>query len=415
MRRRTFLHQMSAAAMVPWLGGAGRDLADLRRSLTSTPDETAFWKQVRSQFLLRPGLVHMNSATIGATPRPVVSAFTDFLWQVESNPQEEVFGAAGEQRMEDVRARAAAFLGADLDEVALTRNTTEGMNHVAQGLVLQPGDQILSTDHEHPGGSVCWEWLAERTGAEIVRIEMPGTAASAAQIVDLVEQHLTPRTRVCSFSHVSTITGLVMPMAAIAEVTRPRGILLACDGAQAPGMLDVDVHALGVDTYASSSHKWMLAPKGSGLLYIRKEAQKRVKPLTFRSGLHVYSASGGTRSVAGILAHGVAMDFHDTIGRDKVEARCRALRRTLREALADADGVKILTPEDEELCGGILTISLERGDAGKVRAALADDYDVVLKRGSAQYNAIRISTHIFNDESDIERAVDALAEVMRKT
>ena len=415
MRRRTFLHQMSAAAVVPWLAGASRDLADLRRSLASTPDEADFWKEVRSQFLLRPGLVHMNSATIGATPRPVVSAFTDFLWEVESNPQEEVFGAAGEQRMEDVRARGAAFLAADLDEVALTRNTTEGMNHVAQGLVLQPGDEILSTDHEHPGGSVCWEWLAERTGAEIVRIPMPATAPSADQVVDLVKQHLTPRTRVCSFSHVSTMTGLVMPMAAIAEVTRPRDVLLACDGAQAPGMLSVDVHALGVDTYASSSHKWMLAPKGSGLLYIRKEAQERVRPLTLRSGFHVYSASGGTRSVAGILAHGVAMDFHDTIGRDKVEARCRALRRTLREALADVEGVKILTPEEEDLCGGILTISLLRGDAGKVRATLANDYDVVLKRGSAQYNAIRISTHIFNDESDIERAASALSEVMRKT
>jgi selenocysteine lyase/cysteine desulfurase len=414
MHRRTFLHRMSAAAAMPWLAGASRDLLALERDLAWASDDAAFWRQVRGRFLLRPGLVHMNAATIGATPRPVVSALTDFLWQVESDPQEGVFGAAGEQRMEDVRTRAAAFLGADPDEVALTRNTTEGMNHVAQGLELKPGDQILSTNHEHPGGSVCWEWLAERTGAEIVRIEMPATAASADEVVELVARHLTPRTRVCSFSHVCTITGLVMPMATIAELTRPRGILLACDGAQAPGMLDVDVHALGVDTYASSSHKWMLAPKGSGLLYIRRETQERVKPLTLRSGYQVYSASGGTRNVAGVLAHGVAMDFHDTLGRDKVEARCRELRRHLRERLATVDGVEVITPEDEELCGGILTISLLRGDAGKVRAALVDDYDVVLKRGSAAYNAIRISTHIFNDDSDIERAVAALGEVMRR-
>ena len=412
MHRRTFLHRMSAAAAVPWVAEATRDLADLRRDLALAPDDDAFWKEVRSRFLLRPGLVHMNSATIGATPRPVVSAYTDFLWEVESNPQDQVFGAAGEQRMEDVRARAASFLGADMDEVVLTRNTTEGMNHIAQGLRLEPGDQILSTDHEHPGGSVCWEWLAERTGAEIVRIEMPATTTSADQVVELVKRHLTPRTRVCSFSHVSTITGLVMPMAAIAEATRPRGILLVCDGAQAPGMLNVDVHALGVDTYASSSHKWMLAPKGSGLLYVRKEVQERVRPLSLSTGYQVYTASGGTRNVAGILAHGVAMDFHDTLGRDRVEARCRELRRDLREALTRVDGVRAITPVDEALCGGIVTISLERGDAGRIRGTLADDYDVVLKRGSAQYNAIRISTHIFNDESDIERAVGALAEVM---
>jgi len=414
MQRRSFLHRMGAAAVAPWLAEAARDLDTLRNDLAAAPGDDAFWKEVRSRFLLRPGLVHMNSATIGATPRPVVSAFTDFLWEVESDPQASVFGAAGEQRMEDVRTRAAAFLGADPDEVALMRNTTEGMNLIAQGLRLGPGDQILSTDHEHPGGSVCWEWLAEVSGAEVVRIPMPATVGSAEEVTELVERHLTPRTRVCSFSHVSTITGLVMPMAAIAEVTRPRDVLLACDGAQAPGMLDVDVHALGVDTYASSSHKWMLAPKGSGLLYVRREAQARVKPLTLRTGYQVYTASGGTRSVAGILAHGVAMDFHDALGRDKVEARCRELRRHLREALARVDGVKIITPEQEALCGGILTISLERGDAGAVRSTLAEDYDVVLKRGSTQYNAIRLSTHIFNDDSDIERAVGALAEVMQR-
>ena len=412
MHRRDFLQQMSGAAALPWLAGATRDLDELSHDLAGARDDEGFWKEVRSRFLLRPGLVHLNTATIGATPRPVVSALTDYLWEVESDPQDQVFGAPS-QRMEAVRARAADFLGADLDEVALTRNTTEGMNMVAQGLELSPGDQVLTTDHEHPGGSVCWEHVAERRRAEIVRIEMPATVSSADEVVGLVRSHLTPRTRVCSFSHVSTITGLIMPMAAIAELTRPRGIVLVCDGAQAPGMLDVDVHALGVDTYASSSHKWMLAPKGSGLLYVRKEAQDRVKPLFLHSGYGAYTASGGTRNVAGLLAHGVAMEFHDALGRDRVEARCRSLCRYLREALGSVEGIRILTPADEKLSCGILTLSLQRGDAGAIRSTLVDDYDVVLKRGSARYNALRISTHVFNSEADVDRAVDALAEVMR--
>jgi selenocysteine lyase/cysteine desulfurase len=412
MYRRDFLQRMSAAAALPWLAGADRDLDELRRQLAAAHGDAAFWNVVRSQFLLRPGLVHLNAATIGATPRPVVSALTDYLWEVESDPQDQVFGTPS-RRMEDVRARAADFLGADLDEVALTRNTTEGMNMVAQGLELKPGDQVLTTDHEHPGGSVCWEYLAERRGVEIVRIEMPATVSSTEEAVELVRSHLTPRTRVCSFSHVSTITGLVMPLAAIAELTRPRDIVLVCDGAQAPGMLDVDVHALGVDTYASSSHKWMLAPKGSGLLYVRKEAQERVNPLFLHSGYRAYTASGGTRNVAGLLAHGVAMEFHDVLGRDRVEARCRELRRYVRGALSSVDGVRILTPADETLCGGMLTISLERGDAGEIRSTLAADHDVVLKRGSTRYNALRFSTHVFNSEADVDRAVAALAEVIR--
>ncbi len=412
MRRRSFLQRVTAAvAATPSLLGATRDLDGFRDALKEAQDKDAFWREVRSQFLLRPGLIHMNSATIGATPRPVLSALIDFLWETESDPQNQVFGPP-HLRMDQVREKAAEFLGASLAEVALTRNTTEGMNMVAQAVDLSAGDQILTTNHEHPGGSVCWEHLAERAGAEIVRIEMPAPVESADQVVDLVASHLTPRTRVCSFSHVCTVTGLVMPLPRIAELTRPRDILLVCDGAQAPGMLDVDVRALGVDTYASSSHKWMLAPKGTGLLYIREEVQDRVRPLFLRSGFEAYTASSGTRNVATILAHGVAMDFHDTIGRGKVEARCRELGTRLRRRLEDMDGLTILTPRDQALSGGIFTISLQGADYREVRRTMLEEYGFVLKNGKPEYNAIRISTHIFNSEDDVDRMTGALGRVL---
>ena len=413
MKRRSFVRGLAAAATVPLLPDVEASLSAFSRDLTLAQDEDAFWRTVRSQFLLRPGLSHMNCATIGATPRPVVSTFVSHLWEGESDPQDQVFGEP-HLRMDEVRARAAAFLGASLDEVVLTRNTTEGMNAVAQGMDLKPGDQILTTNHEHPGGSICWEHLARRTGAEIVKIEMPAPVGTAEEVVALVEAHLTSRTRVCSFSHVCTITGLVMPLAAIAEVTRPRGILLVCDGAQAPGQLDVDVHALGVDTYASSSHKWLLAPKGTGLLYIRQGAQDRIKPMCLDSGYGAYTGSFGTRNVAIALAHGAAMDFHDAIGRDRVEARCRALRRRLRRGLESTAGLRILTPTDEALCAGIITVSLDRGDYREARRILYDEHDIVLKNGSPQYNAIRISTHIFNSEADVDRLLAALPDAMAR-
>jgi selenocysteine lyase/cysteine desulfurase len=412
MKRRSFLRRMTAAvAATPSLLEATRDLGGFREALEEAQDEDAFWREVRSQFLLRPGLIHMNSATIGATPRPVLSALTGFLWETESDPQNQVFGPP-HLRMDQVREKAAEFLGASLAEVALTRNTTEGMNMVAQAVDLRAGGQILTTNHEHPGGSVCWEHVAERDGAEIVRIEMPVPVESADQVVDLVSSHLTARTRVCSFSHVCTVTGLVMPLARIAALTRPRDIVLVCDGAQAPGMLDVDVRALEVDTYASSSHKWMLAPKGTGLLYIRDEVQDRVRPLFLRSGFEAYTASSGTRNVATVLAHGVAMDFHDTIGRGRVEARCRELGTRLRGRLEAMDGLTILTPRDDTLSGGILTISLQHADYREVRRIMLEDYGFVLKNGKAEYNAIRISTHIFNSEDDVDRMTEALGRVL---
>jgi selenocysteine lyase/cysteine desulfurase len=404
---------MAAAAAAPWLTETDATLEALAAELAGSRDEEDFWRTVRGQFLLRPGLTHLNSATIGATPRPVVSTFVSHLWETESHPQNQVFGAP-HLRMDEVRVRAAGFLGADTDELVLTRNATEGMNAVAQGIDLEPGDQILTTNHEHPGGSLCWEHVARRTGAEVVHIEMPAPVENAEQVVALVEDHITPRTRVCSFSHVCTVTGLVMPMARIAEVTGLRDILLVCDGAQAPGQLDVDVHALGVDTYASSSHKWLLSPKGTGLLYIRRDVQERVRPMALDSGYEGYTGSFGTRNIAIVLAHGAAIDFHETIGLERVEDRCRELRRRVRAGLEQMEGLRILTPDAEELAAGIVTVSLVDGDHREVRRILHDEHDIVLKVGRPEYNAIRISTHIFNSEADVDRMLEALPAAMAR-
>ena len=276
-------------------------------------------------------------------------------------------------QMEAVRAKAAEFLGATIDEMVVTQNTTEGMNSVATGLKLERGDEVLTTNHEHPGGLFCWDFLAKHHGVKVVPITMPAPVRDKAQFLELVERHLTPRTKVCSFQHVDTITGMQLPMADIAAITRPRGILLVCDGAQAPGMLDVDVKALGVDTYASSSHKWMLAPKGSGLLYIRKEVQDRIQPVLLYSGYNVYTATSGTRDLPHILAHGVAMDFHNAIGRDRVEARCRELGTFLRERFGAIPSMKLLTPAQPELSSGLTSYSLSKGNHHEV-------YDRLIKQ-----------------------------------
>ena len=290
------------------------------------------------------------------------------------------------------------------------------MNAVAQGLsaLLKPGDEVLTTNHEHPGGSVCWDYLAKHHGVRIVTIAMPAPVKDKGQVLELVAKHITPRTRVCSFSHVETITGLRMPLAEIAALTRPREIFLVCDGAQAPGMLQVDVKALGVDTYASSSHKWMLAPKGSGLLYIRKEVQDRIQPLVLSTGYQAYTSASGTRNVCQILGHGLAMDFHNAIGRDRVEARCRALSDHLRRRLLENPALKLLTPTHDELSSGMVTFSLLRGKNDQVYERLHADHDILVKVvPKAEYNALRFSTHVFNLEDELDRTAEVLKSLLR--
>jgi selenocysteine lyase/cysteine desulfurase len=391
-------------------GAAAERLGTLREDLKTARDEATFWNRVRQEFLLNPGLVHLNTGTLGATPRPVIDAVAAWMYQVEGDPASNVFGPLG-ARMEEVRAKAAEFLGARLDEIVLTENTTAGMNMVAQGMSrwLRPGDEVLTTTHEHPGGSVCWEFLAKHQGAKIVRIPMPAPVKDKGQILQLVQDHLTPHTRVCSVSHVETITGLQMPLAEIAAITRPRDILLVCDGAQAPGMLKIDVKAIQVDTYASSSHKWMLALKGSGLLYIRKEVQDRIQPLLLSTGYNAYTAASGTRNVPQILGHGLTMDFHNAIGRDRVEARCRSLCSHLRKRLGEVSGLRLLTPTQDELSSAIVSFALTKGTNQQVYERLHTEHDIVVKVvPKPEYNALRFSTHIYNREEDLDRTADIL-------
>ncbi len=431
MQRRVFVKGIAAGMMaLPVMPGAGQALAsrleNLRSDLAGHEEGAEFRRRMSAEFALNPGLIHMNTGSIGAAPGLVVDALCNYARQLEGDPLNNVWGGIGDG-MEAVRARAAEFLGAETDEVAITRNTTEAMNMTAEGLHLEPGDEVLTSDHEHGGGMVCWQYLARHRGIRVRYIEITDPVQSPGQIVELVERHLTPRTRVCSFSHVCTITGMIFPMAQVARITRPRGIMLVCDGAQGPGMLNVDVKKLDVDMYCSSSHKWMLAPKGSGLLYIRKEAQDRIRPLSLHSGYRVYSASGGTRNVPTILAHGVAMDFHNAIGRDRIEQHCRRLSWGLREQLSLIPGMTCISPEPPEMASGMCTLAVDpqKASAADLASRLYQDHRITVKTAQSTYafvpaaeanpvdhNALRFSTHVYNDAAQVEHVVDTIRRML---
>jgi selenocysteine lyase/cysteine desulfurase len=429
VKRRGFLKSLAAGAgALPFLPEVAEGFRDRLSRLSADVESAsgaALWRRVRKEFQFHPGLIHLNCGSLGATPRVVTDAVSSGLYDLEGNPAVKTFRWGGEA-MEVVRTQAAEFIGADAEEVAITRNTTEAMNAVATGIDLEPGDEVLTTNHEHGGGMVCWQYLRKYRGIEIKYIEMPKPVRTKQEIVNLVREHLTPRTKVCSFSHIETINGVIMPLAEIAALTRPKGILLVCDGAQAPGMMPVDVKALGVDTYAYSGHKWLLAPKGTGLLYIRKEVQDRVHPTFLFSGYKSYTASSGTRGIPRILGYGMTMDFHSAIGRERITARCRQLNAYLRSQLDELPSLQCLTSADPELSCALMSYGLDQGKAADVVRRLREEHQVILKPAQStyafceeelprkSYNAIRFSTHIFNDEADIDRGVGILRKVLAK-
>jgi isopenicillin-N epimerase len=306
-------------------------------------DPGRYWAELRRQWVLAPDHVNLNCGSVGCSPLPVLNAVIDHLLSAEAfrEPAYPWFGYEENPRLRELRNALAAFLGCKRDELALVRNATEANNVVCNGLDLKPGDEVLLTDQEHPGGRCCWEQKAARFGIKLNTVTLPRPPASADEIVGRFAKAITPRTRVVFFSHITTTTGLVLPAKELCRLARDRGALSHVDGAHAIGQIPLDLHDLGCDFYATSPHKWLCAPKGTGTLYVREELLDRLW-VTIASGewnnrgLKAYRFSNvGTSNLSVLVGLGAALDFHNALGPGRVYARIHELAKRLRDELKE--------------------------------------------------------------------------------
>jgi len=363
------------------------------------------------EFLLSGGLTYLNTGTIGPTRRATVDATVRAWEMLEANPIAHYGQLAGASMKEETRAVAAKFLGCDLDELAITGSTTAGMNAIAQGLRLGAGDRVLLTDQEHAGGLHCWQYLARHHGVELDVVPIPRGEHRTDALVEAFASRFRPRTRVLSLSHVFSSTGLRMPVAEIAALARSRGLICVVDGAQAVGGIRVDVRALGCHAYATSGHKWLLGPKGTGILYIARDAQAAIRPIAYENSYATYSDGNGVVNRPAIMGLGEAIRYLDSASMARVEARNLALRNRLADRLADVPGLTLVSPLAGEGASPLLTALLsERFDRGAVSRALLERHQVAIRPTHPEFgfNGIRFSIHEFNTEADIERAADAV-------
>ncbi|MEZ5757887.1 MAG: aminotransferase class V-fold PLP-dependent enzyme [Emcibacteraceae bacterium] len=368
-------------------------------------DEQLF-ANVRNQLMLKDGLVYLNTGTLGPAPKLVHDKVTSLMERLEANPAIENFGPLG-QEMEKTRGKVAAFMGADEDEIILTRNTTEGISTVCSGIDWTAGDEILTTNHEHGGAETGLDFLAATKGAVIKKITMPYPASSKKQLLDLIKANLTPKTKLLLLSHVETVTGLRWPIKEVAELIKGKDILFIVDGAQAPGMLKIDLHDLGCDVYACSGHKWVMGPKETGILYLRKEIQPRVNNVFISGGYGVYSHSSGTRNAPIIIGFGDVLDWHMAMGGARIENHCLNLATYCRNELKKVKGIRIISADDSELTSAIVSFSLpDNIKSGDVFSAMRDK-NITIKR-LPQYNAIRISNHMFTTNEDVDKMIALL-------
>ncbi len=379
------------------------------------------WADLRARFLLDPDLAYFNTGGLGPSPRVVLETLNR-----ETLALEEV-SECGHDQVAGVRRRACALMHCDDDELAITHNTTKKMNIIARGVPLRAGDEVLLTTHEHPGGAMPWLALARDKGV-IVRTFEPGTGGD--DTLQRVRMGLTPRTRVVSVSHITCTTGTVLPVRRIAALCRSQGVFSVIDGAQAVGMIPVDLHDLGCDFYAASGHKWLLGPKGTGLLYVRR-AMLEVWRAThvgaysneaydldrgiFETVVAARAVEYGTRNTALTLALGAAIDFARSLGIERIAQHGRALSAHLARRLDDVGEVTLLTPKDAESSASIVTFRVRRPgfDPWKWADTLKNVHRIRVRPvGEHGLGALRVCMHTFNGLEDVDRLVTALGKMI---
>lgn len=364
-----------------------------------------------SDYGFAPGLIYLNTAALGPTPRSVRDAVLKAWDDLELNPVIQAYGGTIQTLADKTRNAVAGLLGCSADEILLTRSTTNAMNIAALGIELVRGDRILTTDVEHEGGSACWNYLEKRRGVIIDRVAIPPEDHDVKAIIERFASAIKKETKVISVSHVITSTGLRMPIREIVALARRRNILSIVDGAQAVGNIEVDVKAIGCDAYAAPGHKWLMAPKGTGFLYINKDASLKIQPVEWTEGKAYVVGSTGIGSQPLIVGLGVAIEAAQRRGIGASEAQNLRLRNRAYQGLKKISKLRVLSAPPGPLATALIAFSLpETADSTAFRGSLRQKYNIVLKQTEKRWgNGMRISPHVFNTEADIDAALTAIA------
>lgn len=384
--------------------------------MTAGPAMTPEPGALRGQFLLDPSVTYLNHGGFGACPRPVFEAYQH--WQLELERQPTAFMMQRRPGLlRDARARLAAYLNTAPGNLIFVTNATTGVNHVAQALDLQPGDEILTTDHEYGALERMWEFIGERQGTRLIRQPLPLPLTDAEQVVEAFWQGVTPYTRVIFLSHITSPTALTLPVAEICARARQAGLLTIIDGAHAPGQLPLALDDLGADFYAGNCHKWMGAPKGAGFLYARPERHDLVRPLVVswededaESDFVRRNQRTGTRDLAAFLSVPAALDFMQAHDWPAQQARCHDLARVARQALHEWSGAAPLCTDSPQWYAQMCTVLLPGdGDPAQLQAQLYEHHRLQVVLGTWQARLfLRVSVQAYNTTDDITRMMAAL-------
>lgn len=383
-------------------------------------NDPEFWDRIRDQFYIPRGEAFFNTGTIGSVPRPVLERVIEEMrtleatvtrWDYSENTPNWISGYSPELPLRDKLGKLVNVEGKD---IALTQNATFGSNFVANGLSLKSGDEVILTDREHPGAICAWQERAKKDRIVLKQVPIPTSANDPDQLVELFAGTITSRTRVLAFPHIISSSAVVLPARRLTELAHQHGCLALVDGAQALGQIPVDLQEIGCDAYFASPHKWLLAPPGNGMFYIRRDQREKfwTTLCSFAwddqtDGMYRFMQYGtGNRSL--LTGLDAALDFHFRIGPDRIYKRMRFLADRLRTGLQQIPSARIGSPVHPELAGATVCHRVEGLPAAKLESELWTKKWIRVRSQGDQVG-VRQSCQIYNSEAEI----DATLEIVR--
>jgi isopenicillin-N epimerase len=379
---------------------------------------------MRDLFLLDPTVTFLNHGSFGATPRPVFEAYQRWQLELERQPV-EFLGRRHDPLLRQARERLGQYVNAAAEDLVFITNATWAVNVIARSMDLQPGDEILTTDHEYGACENVWNHVFERTGAKFSKMHIPLPLPSDAEMVERIWAGVTPRTKALYISHITSATAVTFPLEELVRRCREAGILSIIDGAHVVGQMPLDLTALDADFYTSNLHKWVCAPKGCAFMYARRELHNwlhaaiiswgystEITPMLSFSEDSLFATRNqyqGTRDISAFLAVGDALDFQAAHDWPTLRAQCHALAVDAQQRVSEITGQPIPVPPDNYV--QLALCELPAGtDLRALKTRLYDQYRVEIPVTEWHGRGfIRISVQVYNTREDIDRLCEALA------
>jgi isopenicillin-N epimerase len=433
VKRRDFLGKLGGAAAGAALFNSlslDKVLAATARTSHLSPQQAAIdeslWRDVQNAFSINRSIINLDNGNVCPSPRNVTEAMVRYTWELQDAPGFMLWDAL-EPLLLTARTGLSKLFGCDVEEIALVRNTTEALDNVLLGFPFRPGDEILMTTHDYGAMQTAVDQRVRREGITVKRIPgVPMPPASMAELADLYEKNVTPKTRLILVTHPVNYTGQLFPVKQICDMAHSKGIEVVVDGAQSFAMVDYKQADLGCDYFGTSLHKWLSAPIGTGMLYIRKDKIGKIEPLfpvfdfrdeAFKNDILKFQ-DFGTYSVAMALAVSEALAFHNGIGPKRKEERLRYLTKYWTDRVGKLSTVSFRTSFAPEMSCGFATFAIAGIDPRALTRYLSQKHMIAVQNmhnnRAPDIEGVRVTPHVYNTLGELDYFCDVIEKVAKQ-